>query len=74
MVKKLLSFALMLCFVTIATAQVTTSALAGKVLLTDTKEAVIGASVQVVHEPSGTRYAAVTNTDGLLPTSRMHRF
>jgi hypothetical protein len=71
MVKKLLSFALMLCFVTIATAQVTTSALAGKVLLTDTKEAVIGASVQVVHEPSGTRYAAVTNTDGLFTIQGM---
>ena len=45
-------------------AQITTSALAGKVSIQDTKEEVIGASVQVVHEPSGTRYAAVTNVDG----------
>ena len=71
MVKKLLSLALMLCIATFAIAQVTTSALAGKVLLTDTKEAVIGASVQVVHEPSGTRYAAVTNADGLFTIQGM---
>ena len=45
-------------------AQITTSALAGKVSIKDTNEEVIGASVQVVHEPSGTRYAAVTNVDG----------
>ena len=45
-------------------AKITTSALAGKVSIQDTKEEVIGASVQVVHEPSGTRYAAVTNVDG----------
>lgn len=45
-------------------AQITTSALAGKVSIQDTKEEVIGATVQVVHEPSGTRYTAVTNVDG----------
>ena len=45
-------------------AQVTSSALTGKVTETSTNETVIGASVQVVHEPSGTRYAAVTNIDG----------
>ena len=28
------------------------------------KEPVIGATVQVVHEPSGTRYGAITNVDG----------
>ena len=30
----------------------------------DTKEEVIGATIQAVHEPSGTKYAAVTNETG----------
>lgn len=45
-------------------AQVTTSALTGKVTSGSDNESVIGATVQVVHEPSGTRYTAVTNIDG----------
>jgi hypothetical protein len=45
-------------------AQVTNSALTGKVSMQDTKEEVIGATVQAVHEPSGTKYAAVTNESG----------
>ena len=45
-------------------AQVTTSALSGKVIMQDTKEEVIGATVQAIHEPSGFRYATVTNTSG----------
>ncbi len=45
-------------------AQVTTANLAGKVTIESTNETVIGATVQAVHEPSGTRYAAVTNVDG----------
>ena len=45
-------------------AQVTTSALSGKVTMVDTKEEVIGATIQAVHEPSGTKYAGVTNTSG----------
>ena len=45
-------------------AQITTSALSGKVTTQDTKEEVIGATVQAVHVPSGTRYATVTNIDG----------
>ncbi len=44
-------------------AQVTTSALGGKI--TDTSnEPIIGATVIAVHEPSGTRYAAISNMDG----------
>lgn len=44
-------------------AQVTTSSMAGKV--TDPQgEAVIGATVKAVHQPSGTVYNAVTNVDG----------
>ena len=48
-----------------AMAQITTSSMAGKVTLEDEKgEEVIGATVIAVHEPSGTRYTAVTNTSG----------
>ena len=38
--------------------------MAGKVANTGTNEEVIGATIVAVHEPSGTRYAAVTNTSG----------
>ena len=48
-----------------AFAQVTTSALSGKVTIKETNEEVIGATVQVTHVPSGTRYMAVTNIDGI---------
>ncbi len=44
-------------------AQVTTSTLSGRVI-DSTKEAVIGATIQAVHEPSGSRYGVVTNMDG----------
>ncbi len=48
-----------------ALAQITTSSMAGKVTLDDENgEEVIGATVVAVHEPSGTRYTAVTNTTG----------
>ena len=46
-----------------AKAQVTTSSISGKI--TDSnKEAIIGATIQAVHEPSGTHYGAITNIDG----------
>ncbi len=46
-------------------AQITTSSMAGKVTFEDAKgEEVIGATVVAVHEPSGTRYTAVTNVTG----------
>ncbi len=45
-------------------AQVTTSALSGKVTMDENNEDVIGATIQAVHEPSGTKYVAVTNTTG----------
>ena len=63
--KKILFLAVLMLTSTLAVmAQITTSALAGKVSMKDTKEEVIGATVQVVHEPSGTKYTAVTNADG----------
>lgn len=45
-------------------AQVTTSSMNGKVTLKGTGEQLVGATIQAVHEPSGTRYGAVTNVDG----------
>ena len=47
-----------------AVAQITTSSLTGKVVVDGSKEEAVGATVQAVHEPSGTRYAAVTNASG----------
>ena len=47
-----------------ALAQITTSSMAGKVTIEGTGEEVIGATVQAIHEPSGTRYNAVTNATG----------
>lgn len=55
---------MMLALVSTMMAQITTSALSGKVTMQDTKEEVIGASVQVVHDQSGMKYATVTNIDG----------
>lgn len=46
-----------------AQAQITTSSMNGKVVDSN-NEAVIGATVQAVHEPSGTLYGAITNVDG----------
>ena len=53
-------------------AQITTSSMSGKVTLEDAKgEEVIGATVVAVHEPSGTRYTAVTNVSGLFTINGM---
>ena len=48
--------------VTTAMAQITTSSVSGKI--TANGEDVIGATIKVVHQPSGTVYRAVTNMDG----------
>lgn len=50
-------------FAICASAQVTTSAISGQVV-DENNQPVIGASVIAVHNPSGTRYRAVTNKDG----------
>ena len=62
--KKLCFLMAMMLLCTAAMAQVTTSSMSGKVTMKDSGEEVIGATVQVVHEPSGTRYNAVSNMDG----------
>jgi len=43
-------------------AQVTTSSMSG--VVSDGKETLVGATVIATHEPSGTNYGAVTNTEG----------
>lgn len=65
MVKRMRSFlsAVMLVIAVAVNAQVTTATLGGKVIDTN-DEAIIGATVQAVHEPSGTMYGAITNVDG----------
>ena len=63
MSKKLCSIiALLTLVVSAAMAQVTTSGMSGKV--TSNNEEVIGAHIQAVHTPSGTKYVAVTNVNG----------
>lgn len=62
--KKLCLLMAIMLSVTTAMAQITTSSMSGKVTMQGSGEEVIGATVQVVHEPSGTRYNAVSNVDG----------
>lgn len=65
MLKRMRSFlsVIMLLIAVSVNAQVTTATMSGKV--TDTNnQAVVGATVLAVHEPSGTRYGAITNLDG----------
>ncbi len=64
-----LLIAMMLFLASSAMAQVTTSSLAGKVIAEG--EDVIGATVEAVHTPSGTRYTAVTNTKGMYTINGM---
>ena len=53
-------------------AQITTSSMSGKVTFEDAKgEEVIGATIVAVHEPSGSRYTAVTNVSGLFTINGM---
>lgn len=47
-----------------AVAQITTSSLDGVVIDEGSSETVIGATVQAVHVPSGTKYSAITNSKG----------
>ena len=60
---------LMVCFITSMTAQITTSGLSGKV--TADNEDVIGATIEAVHTPSGTKYQAVTNNKGMFTINGM---
>ena len=57
-----LLIALTMLMVSTAMAQITTSGLSG--MVTADGESVIGATIEAIHIPSGTRYNAVTNTKG----------
>ena len=70
MQKKLhLLVAMMIFLVSSAMAQVTTSSMTGKVEADG--EDVIGATIEAVHTPSGTRYQAVTNAKGIFSINGM---
>ncbi len=70
MQKKLhLLVAMMIFLVSSAMAQVTTSSMTGRVEADG--EDVIGATIEAVHTPSGTRYQAVTNAKGIFSINGM---
>ena len=62
-------FMLLVGFSTAMMAQITTSGMSGKV--TADGEDVIGATIEVVHVPSGTKYQAVTNAKGMYAINGM---
>jgi hypothetical protein len=59
----------LLLFSTITWAQVTTATLTG--LVEDDKESLFGAAVIAIHEPSGTRFTAITRENGLFTIPNM---
>ncbi|MEE1316889.1 MAG: TonB-dependent receptor, partial [Prevotella sp.] len=67
--KIILLVAMIMMVVTSAIAQITTSSLAGKVSANG--EDVIGATIEAVHKPSGTRYNAVSNATGMFAINGM---
>ena len=70
MVKKIkFLIAMMIFTVSSAMAQLTTSSMAGKVVAEG--EGLIGAVIEAVHTPSGTRYTAVSNEKGLFAINGM---
>ena len=60
----------LICILQAATAQVTTSGLSGRVV--SDGEALIGATILVTHQPTGTRYGTVTNQEGQYTLQGLH--
>jgi hypothetical protein len=60
--KKLMLLTIMFAFSFVAKAQETTSEIQGNVLAG--KEAIAGATVQAIHQPTGTKYGTTTRPDG----------
>lgn len=60
--KRLLLSVALLLVVAVASAQVTTSSLRGKVTAND--KPLIGATIVAVHTPSGTQYGTISNSEG----------
>ena len=72
MQKRLFFLVVMMMTMTLtAMAQITTASMTGHVTYEGSDEEIIGATVQAVHEPSGTRYTAVTNAKGLFTIQGM---
>ena len=67
--KRLLLSVALLLVVAVASAQVTTSSLHGKVTTND--KPLIGATIVAVHTPSGTQYGAISTTEGNFSLSGM---
>lgn len=61
--------AMVLMFTSTLMAQITTSGMSGKV--TADGESVIGATIEAVHTPSGTRYTTVSNEKGMFTINGM---
>jgi len=71
--KKTIMMSLLTLFVTITSfGQITTSTLSG-VVKNEKGEKLIGATINVVHQPTGTKYGASTNTQGtyVVPAARV---
>ena len=63
MKKILLAGVVVLCTLSSAFAQVTTSNIRG-IVVDDQNEPLLGANVVAIHTPTGTKYGAITNEDG----------
>ena len=62
--RKIIFVTLLLCFMSLgALAQVTTSSIKGLVV-DDLNEPLLGANIVAIHNPTGTKYGAISNEDG----------
>lgn len=69
--KRLLLTVALLLVVAVATAQVTTSSIRGKVTMNDNNNPMPGATIVALHTPSGTQYGTIANSEGHFVISGM---